>query len=252
MKTCHLCQKQVESVCHICEGRIHRQLDDLGELWKSAHDELLPGRSGNGGRSSEMSIGINVAALSFIAGDDILGLLHEWEKLIRQERKLTPPAFVKKEPNLESEISVAIKFHQVNLEWSMNQEWIIDFAKELKDLHSQGIRAAKRWVEKKRTIKCPTELSDEVCGNRLRIIEDDPLEIFTCFKCETEWTTLRLMLVTLSDPKSEVWLDAEALAKWMNLSERHIRRIAKTKKVSKQGNRFNVKEMIMARNEMTT
>jgi hypothetical protein len=197
-----------------------------------------------------MSIGINVAALSFIAGDDILGLLHEWEKLIRQERKLTPPAFLKKEPNVGAEIVTAIEFHQKHLAWTMDQEWVEDFAKELKELHGQGIRAAKQWVEKKRTIKCPTELSDEVCGNRLKINEQDPLAIFTCFKCETEWTTLRLMMVALSDPNSNVWLDAEALAKWMNFSERHIRRLAKAAGVKKRGELYNVKEMIAARSKL--
>ena len=205
MKTCKLCGKQVEGVCHIREGRLFRQLEDLGELWTAAHEELLPGRNGNGGKSSELSIGLNVLALSFVAGDDILKLLHEWEKLVRAERKLTPPALVPKEQSLEAEIHAAIEFHQKNLEWALNQDWVEDFAKELKDLHSEGIRAAKRWVEKKRSLKCPAELSDGLCNNNLRINEEDPLAIFTCFKCETEWTTLRLMLVALTDPNYRDW-----------------------------------------------
>lgn len=195
-----------------------------------------------------MSIGVNVLALSFVAGDDILGLLHEWEKLIRQERNLTRPAFLKIAPNMREEISEAIKFHQINLAWSMDQDWIEDFAKELKNLHSEGIKAAKRFVKKNKIIKCPTELEDGICNNSLKINESDPLEILECRKCQATWTTLRLMMVALSDPNREVWLDAEALSNWMGVSERHIRRVAKEYQVAKRGKLFNVKQLLVARN----
>ena len=96
---CTICNNTTiqSGLCNRCHGRIHSQLDDLLEFWVGAHSELLPGKSGSGGRSSERTIGLNVAALSFIAGHDILGFLHEWEKLIREERKLTPPALVAKD-----------------------------------------------------------------------------------------------------------------------------------------------------------
>ena len=239
--SCNLCDKQIaeNGICHRCHSKIHRQLDDIYEFWLTAHDELLPGRSGSGGRSSERTIGLNVAALSFITGSDILGLLHEWEKLIRQDRNLTRPAFLKKE-SLAIEISNAIKFAQTHLQWSATQPWIGDFAKELKNLHSLGMSAAKCFLEKTRKIECPAETSEGICNNLLKINEQDPMEIFECRKCQSQWTTLRLVAVALSDPNRKVWLDAEAIAKWIGVSERHVRRIAQRNNISKKGNLYDV------------
>ena len=244
---CTICNHiiQVSGLCSRCQNKIHQQLDDLMEFWIGAHDELLPGKSGNGGRSSERTIGLNVAALSFIAGHDIIGFLHEWEKLIREDRNLTKPAFVKKPASIGEEIGDAIKFAQVNLAWSGTQDWINDFSKELREIHSQGMAAARKFVEKTRKIPCPVETGEGSCGNLLKINPDDPLEIFECRKCQSQWTTLRLIAVAMSDKKS-VWLDAEALAKWMGISERHVRRLGQKYKLPKRGELYEAHAMIEA------
>ena len=244
---CTICSHitQVSGLCSRCQNKIHQQLDDLHEFWWAAHDELLPGKSGNGGRSSERTIGLNVAALSFIAGHDILGFLHEWEKLIREDRNLTKPAFVKKPASIGEEIGDAIKFAQVNLAWSGTQDWIDDFSKELREIHSQGMAAARKFVEKTRKIPCPAETGQGSCGNLLKINPDDPLEIFECRNCKSQWTTLRLIAVAMSDKKS-VWLDAEALAKWMGISERHVRRLGQKYKLPKRGELYEAHAMIEA------
>jgi len=219
-------------------------LDDLHDYWDAAHHQLQPSR-GKGGRSSELSIGVNVAALSFIGGHDILNFLHSWEAWIRQDRKLTPPALLKKPENLSAEIFEAIAFAKTHIVWSANQEWFEDFLSELKQIHSQGRAAAKIFVEQKKRIPCPGETSEGLpCGFMLSVKQDDEmLSLFTCAKCKTEWTSLRLVAVALSDPKQEVWLDLEAIANWLGISERHCRRLAKTHGVSKRGRLFNVKEM---------
>ena len=244
---CTLCNRTtvVSGLCQRCHSRIHQELDDLMEFWRGAHQELLPGRSGNGGRSSERTIGLNVAALSFIAGHDILGLLHEWEKLIRDQRDLTRPAFLKMPESLEQEIGDAIKFAQTHLPWSGQQVWISDFAKELKEIHSQGMAAARQFVEKTRKIPCPAETDEGSCGNFLKINADDPMEIFECRKCKSEWSTLRLVAVAMSD-KRLIWLDAEALAKWMGISERHIRRLAQKYNLPKRGELYEAHAMVEA------
>ena len=246
--SCQLCNRmvQTEGLCQRCHSRLHKMLDDLLEFWDAAHGELLPGRSGSGGRSSERTIGLNVNALSFIAGDDILGCLHEWEKLIRQDRKLTPPAFVKK-LLLPDELREAVKFAQIHLPWSGTQDWIDDFNYELRELHSKGMTAAKAFVEKARKIPCPAEIGDGgVCGNPLRINTDDPLDIFPCVKCESQWTTLRLVAVAMSDVKREVWLDAEAIGNFMGVSERHVHRLAKRHDVKRRGQLYDLKALRLA------
>lgn len=244
--SCPVCfrARQETGLCLICEKRITTMLEDLYDFWDAAHYQLQPTR-GAGGRSSEMSIGINVSALSFIGGQDILNLLHSWEAWIRQERKLTPPALISKPESLAKEIEDAIGFAKTHLAWSANQDWFSDFLSELKQLHGQGRAAAKIFVEKKKRIPCPGETQEGLpCGFMLTIRqENEMLNLFTCHKCKTEWTSLRLVAVALSDPRQEVWLDLEAIANWLGISERHCRRLAKANGVSKRGRLFNLKEM---------
>lgn len=239
---CPLCKREqkVQGLCHHCQNKIHSMLDDLAEFWDAAHGELVPARTGSGSRSSEISIGLNVNALSFITGHDILTMLHSWESLIRQERDLTPPALIKKEPSTIDEITKAIKFAQTHLLYSANQDWFGDFVKELKELHRQGMVASRRFVEKTRKIKCPAEVEDGNCGNLLRVDRIDPLAIIECRKCDTQWTTLRLMAVALSDPKTQVWLDLEAISMLMGITERHARRLAKQLHIARRGELYDV------------
>ena len=244
---CTLCNHDTAngSLCNRCQSKIHSQLDDLLAFWVGAHDELLPGKSGNGGRSSERTIGLNVAALSFIAGHDILAFLHGWESIIREDRRLIPPALVPKPATLEIEIRDAIAFAQLHLPWSGDQSWISDFAKELREIHGQGMAAARQFVEKTRKIPCPAETGEGACSNLLTINAEDPLEIFECRRCKSQWTTLRLIAVAMSS-KQAVWLDAEALAKWMGISERHVRRLAQKHHLPKRGELYEAHAMIEA------
>ena len=240
---CTNCEKPSNQVglCNRCHTDLHRKLDDILELWHLAHNELLPGKSGNGGRSSERTIGLNVNALSFIAGDDILGCLHEWEKLIREERNLTPPALIAKPHNLEGEITEAVRFAQQNLTWSGTQDWFEDYANEIKDLYAIGMTAAKQYVAKTQRIPCPAETSEGICDYRLKLNESDPMELFECKKCHTQWSTLRLVAVAMSDPNRVTWLDVEAIAVWVGISERQVYRILKENKIDRKGNLYDVK-----------
>jgi len=244
---CSLCNGNtpIAGICQRCQNRIHSQLDDLMIFWKGAHNELLPGKSGSGGRSSERTIGLNVAALSFIAGHDILSFLHGWEALIRDDRNLTKPALVTKPSTLEIEIADAIAFAQLHLAWSGSQDWISDFSRELREIHSEGMAAARAFVAKTRKIPCPAETGTGACSNLLAINQDDPLEIFQCRKCKSDWTTLRLIAVAMSGTQ-EIWLDAEALAKWMGITDRHVRRLAQKHNLPRKGELYEARAMVKA------
>lgn len=246
---CPLCQHAInqDGLCGKCHRRLFTQLDDLLELWEAAHQELLPGKGGHGSSSSERTIGLNVLALSFIAGDDILGVLHEWEKYIRSERHLTPPALVKSEPTLAKEIEAAIKFAQAHLEWSGQQPWIGDFAKELRDLHSTAVAAARRFVQKVRRIPCPADTAEGLpCGNLL-VVQEDILAVFECKRCEAQWSSYRLIAVALSNPNEPVWLDIEAIASWVGLSERGVRQIVDRHDIAKRGQLYDFKAILAHR-----
>lgn len=250
--TCPVCDYRVasEGLCRKCHAKFHKMLDDLLELWEDAHLELLPGRGGHGSHSSEQSIGLNVAALSFIAGHDILNLLHEWEKLIRSERSLTPPALLPPK-DLWRELEDAVKFQQQHLVWSSTQDWFPDYISELRALHGQGLAAARRFVERVRRIPCPADNAEGLpCGNLLIVREDDLLEIFTCRRCRAEWNSFRLIAVALADPASKFWLDAEAIAAWLGVTERRVRQIAKEHDIAKKGELYDFKAIIESRAEL--
>ena len=248
--TCSLCRNIIKGagLCFWCHRKLHSQLDDLYQFWKLAHDELLPGKSGSGGRSSERTIGLNVNALSFIAGDDLLGFLHEWEKLIREARKLTPPALVPRKPTLEQEIVEAVYFARVHLPWSGTQDWIGDFASELAQIHSLGKTAAKDFAQKVQKIPCPSTLGDgSLCGYRLKVDRDDPLASFRCPTCESEWNTLRMIAVAISNTQTPVWLDAEAIAGYLNMTTKNVQQFAKRNEIDRKGELYNLQQFVAIR-----
>lgn len=241
---CPICQRPKSSAgtCAQCHHKVMMMIDDLFEFWNQAHLHITPTK-GSGQRSSEMSIGVNVSALSFITGHDILNLLWEWEKLIRAERNLTKPAFLDPKP-LADEIRQAVLFAQRHLEYSSQQPWFDDFLRELRELHSKGRAAAKIFVEKKKRIPCPGEIEGLPCARLLQLGDASTMmEIFSCPKCKTEWTTLRLVAVAMSDPNADIWLDIEAIAGWLGISERQCRRIALRNAVDRRGRLYNLKQM---------
>lgn len=249
---CPICHRASddEFACNRCHFRVASQLDDLLELWDAAHYELTPGKGGHGSHSSERTIGLNVAALSFIAGDDILHFLHDWERLIRTDRQLTPPALLPKR-QLVDEIHQSVAFHKAHLEWSMTQPWISDYARELAVLHGQGMAAARRFVQRVRRIPCPADTAEGLpCGNLLIVREDDLLAIFECRRCGSEWNSFRLISVALSDPASQFWLDTEAIAGWLGVTERRVRQIAKEYNIARRGQLYDFKAIIQTRAEL--
>ena len=249
--TCSLCQREVqaEGLCQRCHRWIHRMLDDLYDLWKASHGELLPGNGGAGSSSGERTIGVNVAALSFIAGDDILKILHSWESEVRQERGLTPPAFLKK-LSLEDEIKTAIRFAQAHLDWMGQQPWIGDFAGEVKDLVAIGNAAARRTADKVKRIACPADTAEGLpCGQILKLSDEGLLDVVECRLCGTQWTAIRLMAVALADNRKEIWLDADAIASYLNVDPSAVHKYCKRNKISKRGYLYNLKEILTKRKE---
>lgn len=223
------------------------QISDIFTLWESAHQELELGRSGGGSTSSEQSIGLNVSALSFIVGTDILNIFHEWEKEIRQMRALTPPALLKKPDSLAKEIRAAIDFALSHLEWSSKQEWISDYASEINNIYQMGMVAAKDFPVHRQTIACPSETEDGLpCGRKL-MPPEHKLEEFTCPKCHSSWNLLRLMSVALADPLRSVYLDAEAIAISMGMTPRLVVQHAKRHKVASRNNLYNFKQFLATR-----
>jgi hypothetical protein len=222
-------------ICFRCQSRIEHQLSDLIGLWNDAHGELLPGAGGSGG-GSEQSIGVNVAALSFINGADIWGMLGEWEEWTRTTLELAPVAIPAKPRSLKQEMTRVIYFTLVHLTWMATQDQVLDFMGEVADTWQKGNVAAKRFTEKMRRINCPSDdASGLPCGRSLRLYPDDILRLFTCPGCHSEWSTLRVMMVALESPGDPIWTDIDAVALFMRMSTATALKLGKSEKIAHRG-----------------
>ena len=244
--TCRICRKDSETgLCPRCRPRVTAMLENLITFWTAAHAELKPGNGGHGSSSGERTLGINVQALSFIAGDDILKTLHSWESIIRTERRLTPPALIAKKP-VGVEVYEAVRFAQSHLEWSATQEWIGDYVDEIRDLEKMGSSAAREYVEKAKRISCPADGEDgNACATIIRLHSGD--EVVSCPKCGTAWNTVRLIAVALSDEQNEIWLDAEAIGEFIGITPKAIYTLAKRHSIPKRGQLFDLKKILATR-----
>lgn len=248
---CPTCRRKLldttNVLCDKCVERLRKNLDDLPQLMAEAGKYLEPQQGGQGTSSgAHPSIGINVNAFDFASGRDILNVLHEWEKIIRTERQLTPPALL---PFYNNPVRMSVRFHLAHLMWTTQQPWADEFAQEISQLHHHGTIAAQKQIDPVRRIPCPAPHPDDDtrnCGAMLGVTDADMTTSIQCRRCKTNWTPARLVAVAMSDPNHEVWLDVESIAAWVGLSERQVRRIVQTKRIPKRGQLVNVNSFLDA------
>ncbi len=242
---CQVCSRTTErqGACRYCFMKVKSSLVELPDLHFESQMFITPGRSGSGKVSAERSIGVNVAALDFAMATDLLRTLHSWEVIIRNDRKLTPPALVAKERTLDAEVQATVDFHCTHLEWSLGQEWAVEFAGEVYGLHAKGRSAAKRFTEQVRRIPCPTD----DCKKFVVIDVENLMDDVSCFGCKQSWTVLRLIALAMSNPDRKFYLDVEAIAAWMGTTERTVYNLIKTHKVERRGSLYDLSAIIKAR-----
>jgi len=205
-------------------------------LQKLASEHLSPARSGNGAVSAERSIGINVAALDYSMAKETLEILHGWESMIREARQLTPPALVKAEATTEAEVEATCKFHLAHLDWSLQQDWANDFAAEVGEIHAKGMAATKQFVEQPRRIPCPTD----DCHKFIVIDVENLMNDVSCFGCKQSWTVLRLVALAMSNPNRKFYLDVEAIALWLGITQRQVYKIIRANKIERKGSLYDL------------
>jgi len=241
---CGICNRSTtDKSCRNCLATMRTKLSDLPELQWEASFFLSPGRTNSGMVSAERSIGINVSALDFHVATDLLRVLHSWEVLIRAGRRLTPPALVPKEWNIEAEVEATCNFHITHLSWSMSQEWVYEFVTEVFELHAKGMSAAKRFVQQARRIPCPTD----DCKRFVVIDVENLIEEVSCFGCKQRWTVLRLIALAMSNPSRQFFLDVEAISLWLRITEREVYRIIKKSEIEKRGKLYDLNQIIKVR-----
>ena len=217
-------------------AKVWKQLSGIPTLQKLASKHLAPARSGSGAVSAERSIGINVAALDYSMAKETLEILHGWESIIREARQLTPPALVKAEATTEAEVEATCRFHLAHLDWSMQQDWAKDFATEVNEIHAKGMAATKQFVEQPRRIPCP---SDD-CHKFIVIDVENLMNDVSCFGCKQSWTVLRLVALAMSNPNKKFYLDVEAIALWLGITQRQVYKIIKANKIERKGSLYDL------------
>ena len=241
---CNICQRPTDATtCRGCHKSVKGWLTVIPDLQQEAGYYITPGRSGNGAVTAERSIGVNVNALDYSMATELLGILHSWESQIRSARQLTPPALLVKEPTIEAEVDATCTFHIAHLDWTLQQEWAKDFHDEVKEQHSKGMAAAKRFVEQPRRIPCPTD----DCHKFVVIDAENLMSDVTCFGCRQSWTVLRLVALAMSNPTRKFFLDVEAIALWLGLSQRQVYKIIKANKIERNGQLYDLAGVIQAR-----
>jgi hypothetical protein len=241
---CNICQRPTDATtCRGCHKSVRGWLTVIPDLQQEAGLYITPGRSGSGAVTAERSIGVNVNALDYSMATELLGILHSWESMIRSARQLTPPALLVKEPTIEAEVDATCTFHLAHLEWTLQQEWAKDFHDEVKEQHSKGMAAAKRFVEQPRRIPCPTD----DCHKFVVIDAENLMSDVTCFGCRQSWTVLRLVALAMSNPTRKFFLDVEAIALWLGLSQRQVYKIIKANKIERNGQLYDLAGVIQAR-----
>ena len=246
---CQTCQHEVGDerlLCRKCESNLKDNLSEIPELQSEAKGFLVPGRTGSGSPTNERSIGFNVSAMDYSMATDLLHMLHKYEAMIRKGRNLTPPALLKREPSIDEEVAATIRFHLTHLGWSLQQDWIGDFAGEVKELHAKGLSVNKRFIEKPRRIPCPT---DE-CKAHVVIDIERILSEISCLKCRTQWTLYRLIQLAMANPNRRFWLDEDAICLWLNISKRDLKKIVNTYKIPKRNGLWDIAAITKVRNEV--
>jgi hypothetical protein len=218
-------------------------LTELPELQSGAASFISPGRSGSGSPSTERSIGFNVNALDYSMGKELLGVLHKYEALIRRGRTLTPPALLKREATVDKEVAATVSFHLAHLEWTVQQDWLEEFAGLIKELHSKGMATNKKFIEQPRRIPCPTE----ECRAHIVIDIENLLAGVKCHKCRTSWTLYRLLALAMNNPNRTFWLDVEAICMWMNISKIDLNKIVRQHEIPMKNGLYDISAIAKAR-----
>ena len=240
---CTICQRATERMaCERCEHHMRGQLFHIVEYQALAGENLLPGQGGDG-RSTERSLGINVAALDMVAAFDAIAVLESWERVWREDYGLTPygPASAEREPTAEATLVGIVNFLQAWLSKSCTEHPAIDeFAHELRSLHRSCQQAAGQTQRSAWRVTCPTDTDDGECGRVLRVSGEDFGGYVTCRGCSTTWPVERLLRVVASSRHAELWLDPEAASEWLGVHSATLRRWAKDGRIKREHGRYEV------------
>jgi hypothetical protein len=266
MPNCPVCKRTKltppTTICQFCRYTLRDQLTNIPLLYVQAEECLRPSNGDKGSRSNEITIGINVTALSWLKNlgytvdkQPRAGLeqLYGWDALIRQGNPDLPRAGeVEYAGSVEAEVAAVCDFLKRHLDWITKQPWAPDMAIEIADISTGGLLAAREQEERSRRIDCPGDNEDGgMCGARLVINGDDPKAVIVCKLCHTHWTAGRLILVALADKREITWETSDVIAEWLGLTAKNVAQFAHRHHIKIRGRRpaqYDVAAFLAARN----
>jgi len=249
MSNCQICDRlDNRPVCEHCQLKLARQLHDIVDYVAITAGELRPGQTGGGtGRGNEISIGVRVNALDFLAGNDVLPVLESWEKDWRETFHLTPygPASHARNAGKPKEQTLVgvVSFLQTWLPAACERHpAIADFAIELRQCHKQARAAARMEPQKSMTIACPNrdDETGQQCGTRIQVGDDTRSMTAPCRSCGNIWDLNHLIALAVSTDGGEIWADGEAAAGYFNLTDRTLRNWAAAGKIRREHGRYEM------------
>ena len=241
---CNYLKPESEVTCLRCLATCKIELANLPILLRQAEGYLQPGNGGQGSSSGERTIGVNVSALDYVTGHDLLGVLYSWQDLIRDLLVLEPRLNLR--GDVQAKVENAVEFIQVHWEWlSKQDDFATDFIREIRGLHALGMAITGQNQPKVRQIVCPADFRGKTCSNKLSVDGADLNAIIECKKCKTSWTTSWLIQVALAVPEADVWVDAEAIALYKGLTPNHVRKIGKKYSVPQIGSLYHLPKFLI-------
>ena len=259
---CVLCAQRGRQVrlkfghcCAVCADRLLADVRLVLELACMASVEpVTSGVGGTGVYGSRPPI--NVAGIdpeNTLTGPapspTVLEVLEQWVRMVREERQMAPygPWSAAEASKVQGEASATsatltacVRFLAAQTEWIVGTP---DFP--LEDYRSEltaCVQALRRWDPEARSrgmmVPCPTLTDDSTCGLRLRY--EDLTELVRCRRCGVSRDASTLAAIAMSDGR-EVWLDPEAAANWLGISEPTLRRMARRGDIVRSHGRYLIR-----------
>ena len=249
---------QTGTACTPCAVRLADTLTDIQRLAEAATTEPRTSRgTGRNVPSSRPPIdlaGVDPALASVRLAPPpakpvpLLVVLEGWERLVRQQRHLAPygPASAAR-TNAATDPSHAtllgcLKFLRHQHDWITQQNWIDDYATELRACRRTLLRWDDDRPDRTWRIPCPTLLDDGTdCRHPLPVTRIDPDEHVHCRRCNRTWDTDRLLAVAGRD--ADAWVDPEAAAAATGIDPSTLRRWARAGRIRRSHGRYSLSDI---------
>lgn len=245
---CLICSNQSNLMaCDRCQTNMRHQLTDIPRFAAMASERLEPRQGGS--RGTERGFGLSMAALEASCGFDAIAVLECWVRDWRYTYGLVQYGVVSEGLSLTELLNEICSFLTTWLPRSCEEHLAIDlFASELRQQWASmregaGETPANSWV-----IPCPADIQTTVdgqttvglCGTPIKIADPDFDAEVNCRSCKTHWKVSRLLYVGASANAGGIFVDPEAAAAYLGVTERTLRQWATKGKIKRERGRYDI------------